>query len=131
MHEWALADAIVEAACSLLNERRAKRIALLNVVIGSLQSADREVLKFALTELFKSRGIKVEELRLNEEEALLRCRLCLKIWKLEDLDIPDDVKEAVHFIPEVIHAYVRCLNCGSQDLEIISGRGVYIASMEL
>jgi len=131
MHEWALAEAIVEATCSLLSERKARKISFLKVVIGSLQSADREVLRFALTELFKSRGVKVEKLRLDEEEALLKCRSCLKVWRLTDLNLPDDVREAVHFIPEVIHSYVKCPNCNSQDLEIVSGRGVHIASMEL
>ncbi|MBS7610609.1 hydrogenase nickel incorporation protein HypA [Candidatus Bathyarchaeota archaeon] len=131
MHEWALAEAIVETAYSFLSERKTRKIISLNVVIGILQSADREVLKFALTELFKSRGIEVGELRLDEEEALLRCRSCSKTWRLGDLDLSDDVREAVHFIPEVIHAYVKCPNCNSQDLEIVSGRGIYIASMEL
>ncbi len=131
MHEWALAEAIVEATHRLLSEREVKKITFLKVVIGSLQSADREVLRFALTELFKSKGIEVERLRLDEEEALLRCRSCLKIWRLTDLDLSDEVREAVHFIPEVIHTYAKCPNCNSQDLEIFSGRGVYIASMEL
>ncbi|MEM2850115.1 MAG: hydrogenase nickel incorporation protein HypA [Candidatus Bathyarchaeia archaeon] len=131
MHEWALAEAIVETAYSFLSERKTRKIVALNVVVGRLQSADREILRFALTELFKSRGIELGELRLDEEEALLRCRSCSKTWRLKDLDLSDEVKEAVHFIPEVIHVYVKCPNCNSQDLEIVSGRGVYIASMEL
>ncbi|MEM1569382.1 MAG: hydrogenase nickel incorporation protein HypA [Candidatus Bathyarchaeia archaeon] len=131
MHEWALAEAIVETVYSFLSERKTRKIVSLNVVIGKLQSADREILRFALTELFKSRGIEVGELRLDEEEALLRCRSCSKTWRLRDLDLSDDVKEAIHFIPEVIHVYVKCPNCSSQDLEIVSGRGIYIASMEL
>lgn len=131
MHEWALADAIVEAVYSLLTNGKAKKVISLEIKIGTLQSVDREILKFALTELFKNKRIEVGEVRLSEENATLRCRSCSKIWKLEDLDLSDDIREAAHFIPEVIHAYVKCPNCGSQDLEIFSGRGVYIASMVL
>jgi hydrogenase nickel incorporation protein HypA/HybF len=47
-----------------------------------------------------------------------------------DMDIEDDIKEAIHFLPEAVHAYISCPNCGSFDFEIVGGRGVYIRRIE-
>ncbi|MCD6444441.1 hydrogenase nickel incorporation protein HypA [Candidatus Bathyarchaeota archaeon] len=131
MHEWALAEAIVETVCSYLSERRVKKVTSLKVAVGELQSIDEDILRFAIEELFKGRGVKVVDLVLEEEPALFECRSCGKTWRFEDLNIPEDAREAVHFIPEVFHVFARCPHCGSQDLEIVRGRGVYIASLEL
>ena len=131
MHEWALAEAIVEAVWRSLSDKPVKQLSFLEVRIGELQSADREILRFALRELFEDRGIVVNRLRLKGEEAVLRCRSCGSLWKLSDLKVPDDAREAIHFIPEVFKVFISCKRCGSQDLEVVKGRGVYISSLKL
>jgi hydrogenase nickel incorporation protein HypA/HybF len=40
-------------------------------------------------------------------------------------------REAVHFLPEAAHAYLRCPRCGSVDFDVAAGRGVSIVSIEL
>jgi len=131
MHEWALAEAIVEAVCGYLSKRRVNRVASLKIAVGELQSVDEGILRFAVEELFKGRGVEVSSLVFEKEPAVFRCNSCGRTWRLEDLGIPEDAREAVHFIPEVFHVFARCPRCGSQDLEIIQGRGVYIGSLEL
>lgn len=103
----------------------------LRVAVGELQAVDEEILRFAVEELFKGKGVEVSNLVFEKEPAVLRCNACGRTWKLEDLDMSEDAREAVHFIPEVFHVFARCPSCGSQDLEIVQGRGVYIASLEL
>jgi hydrogenase nickel incorporation protein HypA/HybF len=46
---------------------------------------------------------------------------------LRSLD--EEAREAIHFLPEAAHAYIRCPKCGSPDFEILSGRGVWLESV--
>lgn len=131
MHEWALAEAIVETVCEYLSKRGTQKVQFLKVAIGELQAVDKGILRFAVEELFKGRGVEASSLIFEKEPAILRCNTCGRTWRLEDLDMSEDAKEAVHFIPEVFHVFARCPSCGSQDLEIVQGRGVYIASLEV
>jgi Zn finger protein HypA/HybF involved in hydrogenase expression len=38
--------------------------------------------------------------------------------------------EAIHFIPELSHAFVRCPECGSPDFIILAGRGITLERVE-
>jgi hydrogenase nickel incorporation protein HypA/HybF len=51
---------------------------------------------------------------------------------LDELPEPGDAAEAeaVHFIPELAHAFLQCPSCGSPDFEMLAGRGVSIGSIE-
>ena len=42
----------------------------------------------------------------------------------------DDAAEAIHFVPELAHAFMRCPDCGSPDFEVAAGRGVAISGIE-
>ena len=35
-------------------------------------------------------------------------------------------REAIHFVPESAHAFLRCPACKSPDFEISKGRGVWV-----
>jgi len=126
VHEWALAEAIADYLQGLMRREGREGFRRAVIRLGTLQSIDREVLRFSLTEVLKYRGVAVEELVFRDEEAVFRCRRCGATWTLKDLDIGDDVREAMHFIPEVIHSYFKCPKCGSRDFEVVRGRGVYI-----
>ena len=134
MHEWALAEAIVKSIeYTALNNRR---YVIRNVVIrlGELQNIDVDVLNFALQELIKelgeSRHIQVLRFSLEIEEATFVCRRCGNKWRLKDLSLSEEEREAIHFIPEVVYSYIQCPYCKAHDFDILSGRGVYIASIE-
>lgn len=38
--------------------------------------------------------------------------------------------EAIHFVPELAHSYLRCPRCQSPDFDILEGRGVTIGRIE-
>ncbi len=124
MHEWALAEAIVEYVKKVINNRR--KVKRLVISLGELQSIDEEVLRFSITEIFKYEGISVEELKLIEEEAVLKCRKCGYEWSLRMAQLKDEVKELIHFVPEAAHSYLKCPKCGSRDFEVVKGRGVKV-----
>ncbi len=129
MHEWALAEAIVDYVKSFMEEREGSRVKKLGIVLGRLQSIDKDVLGFALKELFKSENIVVEELVFIDEDIELLCRRCGFQWKL-DVEVFDEwIREAIHFVPETIHSYMKCPRCGSHDFEVIKGRGVGIGEI--
>ena len=42
----------------------------------------------------------------------------------------EDVREAIHFVPEIAHTYIKCPKCGSPDFEVVQGRGVWLESIK-
>ena len=134
MHEWALAEAVVSTALKVSKEKGLEKVSKITVKIGKLQQVEIDLFEFALKEIKRARGPIVENatIEIEMEKAVLRCRACQQQWlfkeSLEKLK-PDDA-EAIHFIPEVAHVYIRCPKCNSPDFEVLKGRGVWIASIE-
>jgi Zn finger protein HypA/HybF involved in hydrogenase expression len=68
------------------------------------------------------------EFVVEDEPARFRCRGCGEDFTAGPP--PDDAGEAVHLVPELSHAYLRCPACGSPDFEIVAGRGVTLRTIE-
>ena len=132
MHEWALAEAVVMSVVEFARSRGASRVKRVVVSLGELQAIDKEILRFALGELKGSAPIPIDEFVLEEEEAVFRCRACGFEWRLRDVgELGEEVREYIHFVPEVVHTYLRCPRCGSPDFEVVRGRGVRIKEVVL
>lgn len=131
MHEWALAEAILWGVAEYVRSVGGSAAGKVVVSLGELQAIDREVLEFALRELVSESPVKIGEVELTSEEARFRCRSCGLVWRLKDVNLSEDVREAIHFVPEVVHTFLKCPRCGSRDYEVISGRGVKIVSVEV
>lgn len=122
VHEWALAEAIVEYVDKALN--KTKHAKKLLIKIGKLQSVDLEILDFAIKELINGRGLSVEQVEFIETDPRLRCNRCGYEWIMDMGSLDNDAREAIHFLPEAVHVYIKCVKCGSRDFSIVSGRGV-------
>lgn len=128
MHEWALAEAVVISATETARQQKLAAVEVIVLNIGELQSIDREMfaelvqgqLSNATAEL---RGAKV---RVVKGEAAFECQACKKEFSEQDTKIGEDEREAIHFVPEMAHVYMRCPACGSPDFSIVRGRGVFI-----
>ena len=127
MHEWALAEAIVDYITKVSGGK--KRFKRVSVKLGELQSIDEEILRFSINEILKADGIHVKELRFGKDPAIFRCRNCGYEWSLKDMEMDEEVKELIHFVPEAVHTYFKCPKCGSRDFEIVGGRGVYVVEV--
>jgi hydrogenase nickel incorporation protein HypA/HybF len=46
------------------------------------------------------------------------------------VSLDEDETEAIHFMPEIAHIYIRCPQCKSPDFDIIQGRGVQVGVIE-
>jgi hydrogenase nickel incorporation protein HypA/HybF len=132
MHEWALADAVIEATASVLAGRDPSCLRTVTVVIGELQAIDHGIFNFALSSLLLERPFRGAAYTLETEPALLRCHACEKEWGLDQTpNLTPETREAIHFLPEAAHAFIRCPSCGSPDFRVARGRGVSIARIGL
>lgn len=128
MHEWALAEAIIYTVTEIAEREKFKEVLKVNVKVGELQQVDLETIKFALSQL---KGGKLEntEFKIETIKARLQCRICGHVWDFDKNKLDEEAAEAIHFIPEVAHSFIKCPNCGAQDFEFIEGRRMYIESV--
>ena len=133
VHEWALAEAIVNTVIELASKEEAKGIKSVCIVLGELQTIDEETLKYAINQLRKNTIMNDTEILFEKEKAEFKCLNCGHIWTFDEVKevINEDIKEAIHFIPEAAHAFIKCPKCGSSDYEIVKGRGVWIKSINI
>ena len=132
MHEWALADAVIESIAAALAGKNPACLRSVTVLIGELQAIDREIFDFALATMLKEKPFSAATCQVQTEPAAFLCGACGKRWTLgEAPNLADETREAIHFLPEAAHAFVRCPGCGSPDYRIAQGRGVSIKSIEL
>ncbi len=129
MHEWALAEAVVTAASEIAEEQHLKEITEVRIKIGQLQQINDEIFKFALEQV-KTAEFKNTKFRIESVEATLKCRSCSKKWLFDKEKLDEDTAEAIHFVPEMVHTYIKCPKCGSPDFEILEGRGVWLDSIK-
>jgi hydrogenase nickel incorporation protein HypA/HybF len=128
MHEWALAEAVIKAASDLAEREGLKHVTLVTIRVGELQQVERATLEFALSQL-KTPRFKRTKFEVETEKAGFRCRVCGHTWVFQERDLDQATLEAIHFVPEIAHTYVKCPNCASPDFEIEQGRGVWLQTV--
>ena len=134
MHEWSLAEAVIATAIEESRKEGLEEITEIKLKIGELQQLDIEIFKFALDELANAHDegslLKDMKIEMETEKAIFRCRVCGKEWDFGEIGLNEEEYEAVHFAPEVAHAYIRCPSCKSPDFEVLQGRGVLIQTIK-
>lgn len=128
MHEWALAEAVITAASQIVEKEGLRRVTEVTIRVGELQQVERQILRFALSQL-EPASFKGAKFRVVKAKTKLNCRVCGNTWLFQKQKLNEDQVEAMHFVPEVAHTYIRCPKCGSPDFEIVEGRGVWLESV--
>lgn len=128
VHEWALAEAIVKR---LEDVAKGSPVSSAVIAVGELQSVDVEILTFAIDELKKGTKLEGVSIHVEKEPAELECSNCGYRWIFSDSGLGEEEREAIHYVPELVHAFARCPKCGSPDFRITQGRGVWIKTLEL
>jgi len=133
MHEWALAEAVIFTILNVAREKGAKKITEAEIKIGDLQQIDVDILTMAIRELAKNTQLEKAKIKLEREKTHFRCRTCGFGWDFRDTMgvLAENDSEAIHFVPELAHAFVRCSRCGSPDFEVIGGRGVWVEYIKI
>jgi hydrogenase nickel incorporation protein HypA/HybF len=129
MHEWALAEAILTSAREIAEKEKLTEVTEVTIRVGELQQVERPILRFALSEM-KPPLLKNAKFRILKAKSTLRCRVCGTTWPFDSKGMDKATAEAIHFVPEVAHSYVKCPKCGSPDFEIASGRGIWLESVK-
>ncbi len=129
MHEWALAEAVIATATQIAEKENLKQVTEVTVKIGELQQIERSIFRFALTQL-KPAQFNYTKFHLTTAKTTLNCRICGTTWLFKKERLDKNTAEAIHFVPEVAHTYIKCPKCGSPDFEIVEGRGVWLESVK-
>lgn len=134
MHEMALAEAVVAAALETAEKNGIAKITKIEVRVGELQRIENDAFRFAIEELIPVSEPRIAGavLEVATDPARCLCRACGRAFGLADVPAPDDHEssEAIHFIPELAHAFLRCPGCASPDFEVTGGRGVTLGAIE-
>ncbi|HEB10350.1 MAG TPA: hydrogenase nickel incorporation protein HypA [Spirochaetales bacterium] len=135
MHEWALAEAVLESVKRHLNEQeqgKSLQVKSVNLLFGELQEIDEEIFRSGLNTMLADYPFNEDVIHIETDPALFGCNVCKREWTLKDQeDLSEDEREAIHFLPEAAHVFIRCPGCGSPDFRVIKGRGVSIGSIIL
>jgi hydrogenase nickel incorporation protein HypA/HybF len=129
MHEWALAEAVIAAASQIAEKEGLKEVTEVKIKVGELQQIELDILEFALSQLKPSK-FKHTKFSIELAKAELKCRVCGYKWFFKKEKMDENVAEAIHFVPEIAHTYIKCPKCGSPDFEILEGRGVWLESIK-
>ena len=129
MHEWALAEAVISTVSQIAEKERLKEVTEVEIKVGELQQIELDILEFALSQL-KTLEFKNVKFNIEKVRAELKCRVCGHQWIFSKERLNKDVAEAIHFVPEIAHTYVKCPKCGSPDFEILHGRGIWLESIK-
>ncbi len=129
MHEWALAEALLAAAKQIAEQEKVTQVAEVTIKVGELQQVEPPILRFALNQL-KPPEFKHAKFRILKAKSTLKCRVCGNSWQFSLKKLDKTTAEAIHFVPEVAHTYIKCPKCGSPDFEITTGRGVWLEDMK-
>ena len=129
MHEWALAEAILTSAKEIAEKEKLKEVTEVTIKIGELQQVEAGILRFAISQM-KPPIFKNTKFRILKAKTTLKCRVCGTTWQFNSKKMDKETAEAIHFVPEVAHSYIKCPKCGSPDFEIVSGRGVWLENIK-
>ncbi len=112
MHELSITESILSIALEKAEEAKATRISRINLVIGGLSGVVDECMEFYFEFLSKDTIAAQATLSFHHPPTQLRCKNCKTIFS------PDN------------HNWT-CPNCQKQEVEIVSGRDLYIESIEV
>lgn len=129
MHEWALAEAILNSAKEIAEKGQLKEVTVVTIKVGELQQIEPQILRFALNQM-KTEIFNNTKFHILKAKSTLKCRVCGTTWQFNLKKLDSATAEAIHFVPEVAHSYIKCPKCGSPDFEIASGRGVWLENIE-
>ena len=129
MHEWALAEAILTSAKQIAEQEKLKDVTEVTIKVGELQQIEPSILRFALSQM-KTEIFKNAKFHILKAKSTLKCRVCATTWQFSLKKLDKATAEAIHFVPEAAHSFVKCPKCGSPDFEIVSGRGVWLQDIK-
>jgi hydrogenase nickel incorporation protein HypA/HybF len=112
LHELSITESILSIALEKAEEAKARRVSKVNLVVGELAGVVDECVEFYFGFLSKDTIAAEAKLSFSHPPTQLRCQNCKTIFS------PDKDNWA-------------CPNCHKREVEIVSGRDLYIESIEV
>jgi len=129
MHEWALAESILVSVQQIAEQEHLVSVSEVTIRVGALQQVEPTILRFALNQM-RQDPLVGTKFRILKAKSTLKCRVCNITWQYNAKKLDKVAAEAIHFVPEVAHSYIKCPKCGSPDFEIVGGRGVWLEDIK-
>jgi hydrogenase nickel incorporation protein HypA/HybF len=112
MHELSIAENVLGIVKEASLNAHATKVTRIVIEIGRLSGIERDALDFALGVVLKDSIAAGAEYQINIIPAIARCEECGKEGDMQDF-------------------YSSCPACGSHQMEIISGKELKVASIEV
>jgi hydrogenase nickel incorporation protein HypA/HybF len=112
MHEQSIVESLLTLALENAEKAKASKIIRIYLVVGELSGVVKEAVDFYFSFLSRDTIAAQASLFFTHTPARLRCRNCNTVFLPEKMDF-------------------HCPACKEQQVEIISGRELYIDSMEV
>ena len=132
MHELALTEGIVSFVLDLAR-KKGERVVGFTVAIGELAQFNRTLIEDLLPKLTKETELNDARVTVEVEKAVIRCLYCNSKLGFHTLiePLPNNEKEMIHFLPELLSSFCKCPKCQMSDLQIESGRSIRVAEVEM
>jgi hydrogenase nickel incorporation protein HypA/HybF len=112
MHEQNICESLLALAIKHAEQANASRILRIYLVVGEYSGVVDESVEFYFRLLSKGTIAEDADIIFTHVPAQLRCRNCDTVFTLEQLNL-------------------HCPNCNEQQVEIASGKEMYIESLEV
>jgi len=114
----------------------AKKIKKIKLKVGALSLIDISALRFALTVASKETPAEGATIEIEPELPRFRCKRCNYEWGMDDADLKSlvgrhGIATILHMYPDVIVNFFSCPRCGSNNIEILKGRGILVDSFNI
>lgn len=115
MHELAVTENILKVAISEAERNGARRITKIKLRIGAFTMVDPECVRYYFSLIGKDTMAREAVLEVKKTPLRLRCRACSGELEIPEEDLP----------------LFACTSCGSTEVEILSGRELFVESIEV
>ena len=112
MHEGALTENLFEHVLIHAREANAKRVTHVKVTIGALSDATSESIQFYFSQLAPGTMVDGAELEFESKPGTAKCPSCGQEFEIEEI-------------------YAACPSCNTFPVQVTSGDGVYLSSLEV
>jgi len=112
MHELAIAESVAKAVLEEMQRRSGQKLVAVGLRIGEFSDVVPESLEFGFDVITKGGPLDGVKFHIERTELRANCRSCGEQFRVRDLCF-------------------ECPICGSRDVEIVSGRELEIAYLEI
>jgi len=135
MHEPSLAHSVAVALIEIAKSNNFSKVKEVEISVSEGNMIDEDIFMFWLKEMLKGTIFENANIRLVKNELRFKCNSCGNVWSLSEVkeslirELCGDVVDCdtpIHYLPDIIQAYMKCPVCKSNDIEVLQSSGIMI-----